>query len=136
MHRLSHHIITFRNRKVSSELKNRYRSYPGGDHLPTFCVSNTMYLQERERPAQRALPFLTLSGILELRRYCIGIVAESHLRATTEYIKDEIPALLGSIELWIQAGSGDVNAERKQRILDTVSFIQRELDGVSIFMIY
>ncbi|KUL85849.1 hypothetical protein ZTR_07402 [Talaromyces verruculosus] len=128
---LSHHIITFRNCKVSSELKNRYRSYPGGNHLQTFCVSNTMYSQERERPAQRALPFLTLSGILELRGYCIGIVAESNLRATTEYFKDEIPALLGSIELWIQAGSGDVNAERKQQILDTVSGVQRELDGLT-----
>jgi hypothetical protein len=94
-----------------------------------------MYSQERERPAQRALPFLTLSGIPELRRYCIGIVAESHLRATTAYIKDEIPALLGSIELWIQAGSGNVNAERKQQILDAVSVIQRELDGVSSFVI-
>jgi hypothetical protein len=95
-----------------------------------------MYSQERERPAQRAFPFLTLSGILELRRYCIGIVAESHLRATTEYIKDGIPALLGSIELWIQAGSGFVNAEKKQQILDTVSVIQRELDGVSSFVIF
>lgn len=94
-----------------------------------------MYSKERERPAQRALPFLTLSGILELRRYCIGLVAESHLRATTEYIKDEIPALLGSIELWIQAGSGDVNAERKEKILDAVSVIQRQLDGVSTFVI-
>ena len=95
-----------------------------------------MYSQERERPAQKALPFHTLSGILELWRYCIGIVAESNLRATTEYMKDEIPALLGSIELWIQAGSGDVNAERKQQILDTVSGIQRELDGVSSFVMF
>lgn len=93
-----------------------------------------MYSKERDKPAQKALPFLTLSGIIELRRYCIGIVAESHLRATTEYTKDEIPALLGSIELWIQAGSGDVNAERKEQILDMVSVIQRELDGVSTFV--
>lgn len=119
---------------MSGDLKRRYKSYPGGNNLQIFCVSNTLYSQEREKPVERALPFLKLSGILELRRYCIGLVAESHLRATTQYIKDEIPALLGSIELWIQAGSGDVNAERKQQILDMVSVIQQELDEVRSFV--
>ena len=90
-----------------------------------------MYSKERDKPAQKALPFLNLSGILELRRHCIGIVADSHLRATTEYIRDEIPAFLGSVELWVQAGSGDVNAERKQQILNAVSAIQRELGEAS-----
>lgn len=109
-------------------MKKRYSTYPD---LQIFCVSNTIYSQERDKPVQKSLPFLNLSGILELRRYCIGIVAESHLRASTEYIKDEIPALLGSVELWIQAGSVDINAERKRQITDAVSVIQSELDGVS-----
>lgn len=116
------------------DLQTRYESYLGGQNLRTFCISNTMYSEERHKPAQRALPFLNLSGILELRRYCIGIVAESHLRTTIEYIKDEIPAFLGSVELWIQAGSGDASAERKQQILDTVSVIQYEMDDVSVLV--
>jgi hypothetical protein len=66
-----------------------------------------------------------------LRRYCIGIVAESRLSATKRFIKDGIPAFLGSVELWIQAGSGNASAERKQEILDAVSDIHQKLDEVS-----
>lgn len=89
-----------------------------------------MYWQERDKPAQKALPFLNLSGIIELRRYCIGIVAESHLRETAEYIKDDIPTLLNSAQIWVEASLGDLSTERKQKILDIVSAIQRELDEV------
>ncbi|KAH8688821.1 hypothetical protein BGW36DRAFT_392225 [Talaromyces proteolyticus] len=125
---LRRHIITVRNRRVCSDLQRRYSTHPD---LQIFCVSNTIYSQERNKPVQESLPFLNLSGILGLRRYCIGIVAESHLRASTEYIKNEIPALLGSVELWIQAASVNTNAERKQQITDAVSVIQSELDGLT-----
>jgi hypothetical protein len=91
-----------------------------------------MYWEMRNQPAQHALPFLNLSGIIGLRRHCIGIVAESHLRATTEYIRDEIPAFLGSVELWVQAGAGNATAERRQHILNTVSAVQEELNKVSM----
>lgn len=89
-----------------------------------------MYWQERDKPAQRALPFLELSGIIELRRYCIGMVAESHLGETVQYINGDIPVLLDSAQIWVDASLGDASAERKQQILDIVSAIQRELDMV------
>ena len=127
---LLRHIVKLRNDKVSDCLREEYRNHPIATTLKTFCVSNKIYWDNREKPATAALPYLKLSGILELRRYCIGIVAESHLRATREFIKDEIPAFLGSIELWVEAGSGNASAERKQQILDAVSAIQRELDEV------
>ncbi|KAF2266375.1 hypothetical protein CC78DRAFT_459505 [Lojkania enalia] len=123
-------IINIRNRKVSRDLRVRYESYPGGDDLKIFCISNTIYWDIREEPAAKAEPFLNLCGILDLRRYCTGIVADSHLRAATEYIKDDIPAFIGSVELWVQAGSGNASAERKQQILEVVSAAQNELDQV------
>ena len=127
---LLRHIIKLRNDKVSDGLRKEYRNHTIATTLKTFCVSNKTYWDNREKPATAALPYLKLSGILELRRYCIGIVADSHLRATREFIKDEIPAFLGSVELWVEAGSGNASAERKQQILDAVSAIQRELDEV------
>jgi hypothetical protein len=127
---LLRHIIKLRNDKVSDGLQEEYRNHTIATTLKTFCVSNKIYWDNREKPATAALPYLKLSGILELRRYCIGIVADSHLRATREFIKDEIPAFLGSVELWVEAGSGNASAERKQQILDAVSAIQRELDEV------
>jgi hypothetical protein len=127
---LLRHIVKLRNEKVSDCLRKEYRNHPIATTLKIFCVSNKIYWDNREKPGTAALPYLKLSGILELRRYCIGIVAESHLRATREFIRDEIPAFLGSVELWVEAGSGNASAERKQQILDAVSAIQRELDEV------
>ncbi|KAF2789491.1 hypothetical protein K505DRAFT_365563 [Melanomma pulvis-pyrius CBS 109.77] len=128
---LMRHIVTIRNRKVSETLQVSYGSHSSGADLNIFCISNTMYWSKRRRPVQVSLPVLQLSGILELRRYCIGIVAESHLRTTTEYIRNEIPAFLGSVELWVQAGSGDSNAERKQQVLEAMSAIQRQLEELT-----
>ncbi|RYO90874.1 hypothetical protein DL766_001625 [Monosporascus sp. MC13-8B] len=125
---LLRHIVELRNDKVSDRLREEYRNYPIARTMKTFCVSNKLYWENRGKPATAALPYLKLSGILELRRYCIGIVAESRLRATREFIRDEIPAFLGSVELWVDAGSSNASAERRQRILDAVSAVQRELD--------
>jgi len=52
--------------------------------------------------------------MIELRRYSISIVAESHLRTTKHYIKNEVPILIGSIRLWAEAGPEDTNVERKK----------------------
>ena len=99
--------------------------------LKVFCASNVEYWENRLKLKEKALPFLLLSGILEVRRDCISIVAESQFYAATEYMKSTIPALLGSIELWVQSGSGSVAAERKEAIRNILDGIKRELDGVS-----
>ncbi|KAF2108978.1 hypothetical protein BDV96DRAFT_652220 [Lophiotrema nucula] len=128
---LQEHIINVRNRKVTQELRHLYRRDAGAQELNVLCISNTNYWKYRNKPAREALPFLNLSNIIALRRHCVGIVAESHLRATTEYIRDEIPAFLGSVELWVQAGSGNANAERKKQVLGTLSSVQDQLDELT-----
>ena len=99
--------------------------------MKVFCVSNTDYWEHREAPKEDALPALRLSRIIDVRRHCISIVAESQLRAATEYVKDVVPALLGSIELWVQSGSGSMSAERKQAIRNALDEVERGLHGVS-----
>lgn len=127
---LDQHIINFRNRKVTTELEQVYRTNATEAGLRIFCISNIIYWKNRALSLQDSLEYLQLSNILDLRRYCIGIVAESHLRATEKYIRDEIPAFLGSVQLWIEAGSGTASAERKQQVLDVVSTIEQQLDDV------
>jgi hypothetical protein len=127
---LKRFIVKLRNDKVSRRLREEYRNHPVASSLRIFCVSNNIYWDNREKPPDVALPYLNFSGILELRRYCIGVVAQSRLDATRKFIKDEIPALLGSIELWVDAGSGSASAESKQRILDAVHAMQLEMDKV------
>lgn len=78
-----------------------------------------------------AHPSLKLSGILGVRKHCLSIVAESQLRAATEYLTDAIPAVLGSVELWVESGSGSVGAERKRVIREQLEEIESALDVVS-----
>ncbi|KAF1998022.1 hypothetical protein P154DRAFT_440141 [Amniculicola lignicola CBS 123094] len=111
-------IVTLRNRTVTDKLEHDYSNHFAGRTSNVFCVSNTTYWQYRERTADLSSQALVLSGILDLRRHCIGIVAESHIRSVAEYINDSTPAFLDSVDLWVQAGSGGSSAERKQQILD------------------
>jgi hypothetical protein len=126
-------IVKLRNNKVSHGLQEQYQDHPVGKSLRVFCVSNTIYEENREKTVATALPYLELSGILELRRYCIGVVAQSRLQAIQTFIKDEILALIGSVELWVKAGFGDSSTESKQRVLDAVSIMRKELDEVRSF---
>lgn len=123
-------IIGLRNEKVSCGLREAYGSSPNATSPGVFCVSNKLYRDNRENPASIAFPFLELSGILELRRYCIGLVAQSRLQATQTFIKDHLPALIGSVELWTEAGFGNASAESKQRVLAVVISIQQKLEKV------
>jgi hypothetical protein len=131
--RLKSFLITTRNHKVTDALRASYQNEIPGENLPVFCVSNLEYWEHRTRPKERALPFLRLSGILEVRKYCLSIVAGSQLCAAIEYMTDAIPALLGSVELWIQSSSGNLSAERKQAIRDILEEVERALDTVSSF---
>lgn len=123
-------IVQLRNNHVSKGLRQTYRDYPIAASLHIFCVSNEFYWKHRQKPGDVALPYLALSGIIELRRYCIGIVGQSRLQAIRTFIKDDIPALVGSIELWVEVGSGSASAENKQRILDAVAAMQQEINQV------
>ncbi|KIW75046.1 hypothetical protein Z517_11817 [Fonsecaea pedrosoi CBS 271.37] len=125
-------IVTARNEKVTTELRKIYQSQIPGDDLPVFCVSNFLYWAHRMKPKAGAMPALQLSGILEVRKYCLSIVAQSQLRAAVEYMNNAIPALLGSIELWVQSGAGSLGAERKQAVRDTIRGIESKLDTLNL----
>jgi hypothetical protein len=126
--RCKQYIIPLRNTHVEKSLQQTYGNDEARARLNISCVSNTLYEDNRQAPAEDAQPFLQLSGIPALRRHCIGIVADSHLKATVEYITNEVPAFVGSVELWLQAGSGTASVERKEKILSAVNAIQARLD--------
>ena len=123
-------VVGLRNAKVSKLLLEQYRDDLHALALKIFCVSNKVYWDHRGKPRKASMPYLTMSGIMELRQYCIGIVADDRLRVTKEFINDQVPAFLGSVELWVEAGAGNASAERKQRILHAVSAVQQALEEV------
>ncbi|KAG7286745.1 hypothetical protein NEMBOFW57_009059 [Staphylotrichum longicolle] len=119
--KLQRHLITTRNALVQSELHHLYRNDIQGGDLHVFCASNVLYWENRHlRSRDRAIRFLELSGIIAIRRHCMALVSESQLRLATAYVRDDIPKLLSSIELWVDSGAGTADAEKKQAVREAL----------------
>ncbi|KAI5461911.1 hypothetical protein BGZ63DRAFT_423233 [Mariannaea sp. PMI_226] len=126
--RLHAYLVMTRNSVVTNKLRTQY-TRPGFDgELKIFCVSNKDYWLNRETDRGPELPALRLSGILEMRKHCISIVASSQRRITTRYMKDKIPALLAQIELWVRSGAGTADAERKETIRRNLNHLKVHLE--------
>lgn len=130
-YRLRSFLIETRNRKVTRRLRDQYQPTAPNNNLKVFCVSNTRYWQYRSRPLEIARPVLALSGILDVRRHCISIVAQSQFRAANNFMRVEIPALLRSIEMWVRSGAGDITIERRLAIRECVNAIEIGIQTVS-----
>ncbi len=121
-----------RNGIVADTLRRKYyQDQPEGSTVPVFCASNTMYWEHRENPKEQATPYLLLSGIPELRKHCIAIVAESQLRAARRYMANDIPAHIGAVQLWIQSGAGSITGEQKAAVRQVLDEVDRGLERVS-----
>lgn len=129
--RLRKHIMLRRNIEVTSELQKRYVDENTGLKPPVFCISNTMYQEKRRLTAQESKESIQLSGVPALRRHCIALVASSHLRTTREYIENEVPALINSVELWLQSGSGIASVEEK-KIATVVDAVQKHVEEAGL----
>ena len=128
--RLNKYLITTRNRHVTTALESKYKDKLPDNELKVFCVDNIMYQEHRNSPRDAALPFLLLSGILDVRKHCIAMMANTQLRSARKYINNDIPALLGGIDLWVQSGAGTLDAERREVIRDTLNVLEARLNRV------
>ncbi|KAG4283163.1 hypothetical protein FPRO06_09836 [Fusarium proliferatum] len=122
---LKAYLITSRNQIIIDSLNTTY----AGRVTPSrvFCVSNTIYWQNRTARKSEAKRHLDLSGILQVRKHCISIVANSQRRIATQYMKDQIPALLADIELWVQSGARTASEERREALCQTLDSVERRL---------
>ncbi|KAJ5421592.1 hypothetical protein N7491_010037 [Penicillium cf. griseofulvum] len=103
-------LINRRNLNVSRELRRKY------DDIQVFCVSNTLYSEYQNSDPIQADRYLELTGIRELRRYCQLVPAEAQMRATTAFLEDEVPAMVGSIRQWALSGTDPVTAEKADQL--------------------
>ncbi|KFA48769.1 hypothetical protein S40293_01516 [Stachybotrys chartarum IBT 40293] len=123
---LQQYLITNRNEDVIAALHKTYKdTFPDG--IKAFCVSNSMYSQHRDKSRDESIPYLNLSGIIGVRRHCTAMVSHSQLRIAKRYMQSDIPALLSSLELWVQAGAGSAGAEEKKAIRDTLDALEKRL---------
>ncbi|UQC76138.1 uncharacterized protein CLUP02_17649 [Colletotrichum lupini] len=124
---LKEYLIKTRNAIVTRQLRTAYEDKIAGGNLAVFCVSNILYWDERHKPRDVALPSLQLSGILALRKHCLGIIADSQLSIAKRNIDNDIPAMLGEAALWVESGAGSTGAEQKLHIRDTLNLIESRL---------
>ncbi|RAK74660.1 uncharacterized protein BO72DRAFT_488077 [Aspergillus fijiensis CBS 313.89] len=106
---LNRFLITRRNTQVTDSLLAAW-----GSNARVFCVSNKLYADHRFNDIEEANGYRALSGITELRRYCQSVPADAQFRATVAYIKNDVPALLGSIHQWVLAGSSGITVARAE----------------------
>lgn len=93
-------------------------------------MSNKIYREKRQLSGDVSLPFLQLSGILDLRRYCVSIVSANQHRVACTFMQKDVPKLLGDIELWLQSGADTLDAEQRQAATRTLSKLRTQLTKV------
>ncbi|KAK0742907.1 hypothetical protein B0T18DRAFT_489791 [Schizothecium vesticola] len=129
---LQSYLIATRNALITAQLTEQYGPQVLGGNISVFCASNTIYWDNRNKtPAERAMTFLRLSGILDIRRHCIALVSESQLRIAVQYMQDKLPNLISRIELWVQSGAGTADAEQKQAVRAALDQLEASLRQVS-----
>lgn len=114
-------------------LHEKYREEVPEGLLRVFCISNLFYWDHRNKPRDEAMPFLALSGILDLRKHCIAVVGDSQCRIATNYIRNEIPGLLADANLWVQSGAGTLDAERRREVREALDTVDARLCRVRAF---
>lgn len=113
-HELPHRLIQIRNASVTAKLHYKYRELEKEKRPKVFCVSNNLYENNRTETGPVHLAAIHVSGIPDLRRHCIGIIAESHYRISRQLIDHELPAFLGSVELWMNSGGSNATLEQQR----------------------
>lgn len=115
---------------MTQELRNKYNERVATDEIKIFCVSNKDYWDYRDEHKTKSARFLQLSGILQVRKHCISIVANSQRRIATRYIKDQIPAFLAQVDLWVQSGARTASEERREALCRRLDDVERQLRRV------
>lgn len=81
-------------------------------------------------PRRPDLDWLALSGIIALRRHCLGLTAEGQLRALETYVGKAVPRLLAQAGLWVHAGEGDAGEERKTAVRAALAEVEGRITTV------
>ncbi|EFX05163.1 hypothetical protein CMQ_1799 [Grosmannia clavigera kw1407] len=128
------HLVNTLTAGIDTKLWGLYsRFVPGGHRLQVFCVSSKDYWEIRAQPkTDVVVRLLNVSGIPAVRKHCLAMVADSNLRIAAKFVRDDIPALLGDIGLWVQSGAGCLVAEQKTAIRDALDALERRLKTEAI----
>ena len=91
-----------------------------------------MYWEKRDKDLDLALPWLRLSGILSLRRHCLGLVARHQLVDATSFMEEQVPSLVSAIALWVDSGSRDVGTGIRAQVREASAQAEGIMQRVSL----
>ncbi|KAL8357543.1 hypothetical protein RB598_002380 [Gaeumannomyces tritici] len=126
---LTRYLINNRSEVVTNGLQRNFskRLAAGARPLNIFCVSNTLYWDNRNRESGEALPYLELSGILSLRQHCLSLVGRAQHAHALGYINDSVQGLIASTKLWVETGAGsDADIGAKTRICEVLGEVEKQ----------
>jgi hypothetical protein len=115
-------LIRARNKKVKDNLQAVYAEHFSPKRMPVFCIDN-VYYQEQEFPQA-----VNLSGIPDLRRYCLSLPGRALFRSADTYLETRLPALINSLEIWLDAAH-TAGTQSFSNILDAEQ-VHKDLDSM------
>jgi hypothetical protein len=115
-------LIQARNEKVKENLQAGYAEHFSPKRMPVFCIDN-VYYQEQESPQA-----VDLSGIPDLRRYCLSLPGRALFRSADTYLETRLPALINSLEIWLDAAH-TAGTQSFSNILDAKQ-VHEDLDSM------
>lgn len=86
-----------------------------------------MYSEFREKPLEQAREGLIRSGIIALRRHCMGLNMEAQMRALTNYITADIPSLIYDVSNWVAASAGGSTLGQKRKVREALDLVERSI---------
>jgi hypothetical protein len=109
------YMIHTRNDAVTRSLVTTFGHCAGpGNALRVFCVSSSYYRTYRREPQKPDHPdWLALSGIIALRRHCLGLTADAQLRSLAVYVNEAVTGLIADVRQWARTGEDNVGVETR-----------------------
>lgn len=134
--RLQEFLINTRNNIVSQQISQHYTGTVDNQIPRVFCVGNTMYRENRYLDTEISRQYLRLSGIPNLRQYCISIVSDNQHRIATRFMRHDVPRLLNDIDLWLQSGADTFDAEQRANAIRAMNGLEERLISVRASLLH
>jgi hypothetical protein len=115
-------LIQARNKKVKENLQAVYAEHFSPKRMPVFCVDNVYYQEQESHQA------VDLSGIPDLRRYCLSLPGRALFRSADTYLETRLPALINSLEIWLDVAH-TAGTQSFSNILDAKQ-VHEDLDSM------
>jgi hypothetical protein len=118
--------VDYRNSKTITGMA----AMPSRKDMKVFCVGNHDYLTNCNGDSEQEKAYVELSGIPQLRAFCLSIPAEAQMHHVANFFRFRVPSAIASVTMW---ASGAFDGEQKAKATDISELLEKvEVDLVSV----